>query len=124
MSRSKQADFDLPQQVTCGITDEDRKQEWFEIKQQLADSREVNIEKVSHADVARELIDEYSPDLDRDYRQIKRLRDDKRVRESIEAIASDHNCDPSDVSLECALRTAGAAYLGYQTTEDWQFDDE
>lgn len=57
--------------------------------------------------------------VSREYRSVARLRDDKRVRETIEMIADDHGCDPSDLSLEDAFKIAAGAYMGFQQTADW-----
>ena len=56
--------------------------------------------------------------------QFDRLRQDKRVRETIEAIAADHDMEPSDVSLEAAFKVAAGAYNGFARTDDWDIQGE
>jgi len=57
------------------------------------------------------------------YAQVADLLNDSRVQETREAIAEDHDCDPSDVSLKTAVKVACGAYMGYQQTSDWQLEN-
>jgi len=103
--------IDIPQQVTVSITGEERKEQWFQIKQHIADRRDTTVEKVSHRDVARELLDTY---------QFHRLNQDQRIREARHAVADDHGMSAEDVTLRSLLKTTAGAYCGYQQTSDWR----
>jgi len=115
--------FDVPQQVTCGITDEKRKQQWYEIKEMLAERREVDIDDVSHADVARELLTVYDPNAEHQRRQFQRLKEDKRVKETRGHIADDHDVAPEDISLVDVLKITCSAYNGWRMTDDWDLSE-
>lgn len=65
---------------------------------------------LSQSDLLERLVEE---------RELSRLRDDQRIRETIEAIANDHDVPPEEVSLKCAFKVAAGAYNGYQQTSDW-----
>jgi len=103
--------LDIPKQVTVSITGDKRKQQWFEVKQHLANRRDTTVGNVSHRDVARELLDTY---------QFHRLNQDQRIREATHAVADDHNVDTDDVSLRSLLKITAGAYCGYQQTSNWR----
>jgi hypothetical protein len=119
MSKTDSTDTELPEQITAGIRSKEHKRQWLEVKQELARRWGMDIADITHADVARELLDHYNP-----RNRLHHLRDDQRVQQTVEAIADDHDVDPSDVSLECALKVTCAAYCGYQQTSDWDLNGE
>ncbi|MCU4718382.1 hypothetical protein [Halapricum hydrolyticum] len=70
---------------------------------------------LSQSDLLDRLIESY---------QLRRLREDKRIQEAREAVAKDHGVDPEEVSLRGLLKTTAGAYVGYQTTDDWEIEGE
>lgn len=69
--------------------------------------------ELSQSDLLDRLVEE---------RRFARLRDDQRIQQAREAVASDHSVDPEEVSLRCLLKTTAGAYCGYQTTNDWELE--
>lgn len=85
------------------------------VKADLADRRGVDPDEIANVEAVRQAL--------RAYRGLAQLERDQRMQEVIEHVAEDHNVDPADVSLSCAIKVCAGAYNGYQLTDDWELSE-
>lgn len=63
-------------------------------------------------------------DACRVYAGVVRLQTDDRYHETVEAIAADHGLDPADMGFISVVKTALAAYNGYNTGRCWPQEEK
>jgi hypothetical protein len=90
---------------------EEHMKAWEEAKESVAQARGVDPDDLSRPDVVEELLKTH---------ELARLKEDMRIEEARQVVASDHNMKPEDVSLEALLKVTCSAYVGYQMTSDWE----
>lgn len=104
------------ERIQFSLRREPHRRKWHRAKDKVASNRDVDPDELTNPEVADEALGAYL--------LLERLRDDRRVQQAIEAVATDHGLEPSDVSIENLVKITSGAYTGYAQTADWETSGE